>query len=235
MRFSIICGAATWLTCGALACGGSQPTVSDPAQNQARGNQPPTRGAGAAESERETTIEISNDILAECRLPQTSAESPRFELDQSTLRGPEKNLLDDVAECLKTGPLQDRTVTIVGRTDPRGSTEHNQGLGANRAEATRAYLVARGVPQERLLVKSRGEEGARGDDEQTWALDRRVDLLLDRSRVTLSREAPPVPPANPPQTNIHASPGDAAPSPQTTPLPPANPPMQNVQKAPSGK
>jgi peptidoglycan-associated lipoprotein len=210
--------------------------AGDPAQNQARGNVPPTRGGGAAESQREATIEISDDILAECRLPQTSAESPRFELDQSTLRGPEKNLLDDVAECLKNGPLQNRTVTIVGRTDPRGSAEYNQDLGESRAEATRSYLIARGVPEQRLLVKSRGEAGARGNDEQSWSLDRRVDLVLhDRSAGTLSRETPPMPPANPPQTNIHASPGDAAPNPQTTPLPPANPPLENVKKTPSGK
>jgi outer membrane protein OmpA-like peptidoglycan-associated protein len=233
MRFLMICSAATWLTCGALACGGNRPTVGDPAQNQASAG-PPTRGAGAVESDRETRVEVSDEIRAECRVPQTSAESPRFELDQSTLRGPEKNLLDDVANCLKDGPLQNRTMTIVGRTDPRGSAEHNQNLGANRAEATRNYLIARGVPEERLLVMSRGEEGARGNDEKTWEFDRRVDLVLrDRNDGVVSREVP-FPPANPPQTNANAS-TDSATAPQTTPLPPANPPQKNVKESPSGK
>jgi peptidoglycan-associated lipoprotein len=233
MRISMMCGAAAWLTCGVMACGGTQPAASSPTETHAQGNSPPTRGAGEAASDRETVVEVSDEIRAGCGLARAGADSPHFELDESSLRGPDKNLLDDVATCLKEGRLQNRTVTIVGHTDPRGSSEHNQNLGASRADATRNYLVAKGVPEGHLLVMSRGEQGARGNDEQSWALDRRVDLVLRDP--TLSREQPPLPPANPPQTNINASPNDTAPAPQSTPVPPANPPLQNVQKSPSGK
>lgn len=227
-----ICGAATWLACGTLACASGQSTPNDPAMNQAASAQPHTRGSGAVSGERETTIAFSEEIRSACQFPQSSDEAPHFELDESTLRGPDKNVLDDVANCLKGGPLQDRTLTIVGRTDPRGSDEHNQNLGANRAEATRNYLIAKGVPEGRLVVMSRGEQGARGTGEEGWALDRRVDLVLrDRSDGTLTRDTPPLPPANPPQQNVNAAPG----SPQTPPLPPANPPQVNVNQSPTGK
>lgn len=227
-----ICGAATWLACGTLACASGQSTPNDPATNQAASAQPHTRGSGAVSAERETTVAFSEEIRAACRFPQGSEELPHFELDESTLRGPDKNVLDDVASCLKDGPLHERTVTIVGRTDPRGSDQHNQNLGANRAEATRNYLIAKGVPERRLVVMSRGEQGARGTGEESWALDRRVDLVLrDQSDGTLSRDTPPVPPANPPQQNVNAAQG----SPETPPVPPANPPQVNVNQSPTGK
>lgn len=209
--------AAAWLSCGILACAGGQPRTNDPSEQQA--STPATRGSVIA-PERETTVAFSEEIRRECRFPDSREESPHFELDESTLRGPDMSALDDVASCLKDGPLRDRTMTIVGHTDPRGSDAHNQQLGANRAEATRNYLVARGVPEGRLLLTSRGERDAAGTSEPGYSLDRRVDLVLrDRTDGTLTRETPPVPPANPPQPNVNAVQGGGSP-----PVPPANPP-----------
>jgi outer membrane protein OmpA-like peptidoglycan-associated protein len=215
--------AAGWLSCGILACAGGQPRALDPNEEQVGREPPPTRGS-AMSSERETTVAFSEEIRRECRFPQESAESPHFELDQSTLRGPDMSALDDVASCLKEGPLRDRIVTIVGHADARGTAEHNQQLAESRAEATRNYLIARGVPERRLLVVSRGERDAAGTGEPGYSLDRRVDLVLrDRNDGTLSREMPPTPPANPPQPNVNASPAGAGTG--TPPVPPANPPL----------
>jgi hypothetical protein len=66
----------------------------------------------------------------------------------------------------------------VGRADPRGTEAHNDALGAGRARAARDYLAQRGVPADRIRLVSRGELGARGTDEDTYALDRRVDIEL---------------------------------------------------------
>jgi hypothetical protein len=86
--------------------------------------------------------------------------------------------LDDVAKCLSDGPLKGRTMTIIGRTDPRGSAGYNKQLSANRAEAARNYLVQRSVPTSNIRLVALGERGARGNDEASWALDRRVDFEL---------------------------------------------------------
>lgn len=132
----------------------------------------------AARDDRETTVQLSQDFRARCSLPEAPQEAPRFEYDQATLRPRGENVLDAVAQCLKDGPLKDQTITIVGRADPRGTEQYNEDLAASRAAAARNYLVQRGVSAERIKLVSRGEQGARGSDEATWALDRRVDLEL---------------------------------------------------------
>jgi outer membrane protein OmpA-like peptidoglycan-associated protein len=194
-----ICSAAAWLICGTLACS-SDKAPAKTASDSAVSTRPSS--AQMARNDRETTVLLSDEIMRECRFPESREQLPRFELDQSTLRAPGKNVLDDVANCLKEGPLQNRTITIVGRTDPRGSDEHNRELGANRAEAARNYLIQKGVAEQKLLVISRGEEGASGSSEDTWALDRRIDLVLgDRTERTSINQNPPA------NANANALPG----------------------------
>ena len=188
------CGAAALLLCGSLACSSEQKparTASDTANpSRARAAQEAANEA-AGRDDRLTTVQLSDEIRRACRVPEAPAELPRFELDQSTLRAEGKNVLDDVANCLKEGPLQHRTITIVGRADPRGTDEHNQQLGASRAEAARNYLIQQGVAEDKLLVISRGEEGAQGEGEAGWALDRRVDLVLgDNTKRTSINQNP---------------------------------------------
>lgn len=185
MNASIIqCGAAALLVCGSLACSSEQKPARSASEtanpSQARAAQEAAKEAAQREA-RMTTVQLSEELRRECRVPEAPAELPRFELDQSTLRAEGQNVLDDVANCLNEGPLQHRTITIIGRADPRGSEEHNRELGANRAVAARNYLIAKGVPEDKLLVISRGEEGAQGEGEVGWALDRRVDLVLGDS------------------------------------------------------
>jgi peptidoglycan-associated lipoprotein len=89
-------------------------------------------------------------------------------LDEASRRG-----LQQTAECLE----RERTTryVLVGRADPRGTTEYNLALGQRRAEAVKNYLVALGIDATRLGVTSEGSEGATGTDESGWARDRRVD------------------------------------------------------------
>jgi peptidoglycan-associated lipoprotein len=143
-----------------------------------------------------TSIHLSDEIMADCRFPASPGELPQFDVDQSTLRPRGRDILADVANCMKDGPLQNRTITIIGRTDARGTDAHNQQLGATRADATRNYLVSKGVADKKLLVVSRGEEGAKGDDADSMAQDRRVDLVLGdaTNRSNISEN----PPANAP-------------------------------------
>jgi outer membrane protein OmpA-like peptidoglycan-associated protein len=201
------CGAAALLICGSMACSSERQPVraaSDTANpSKARAAQEAANEA-ASRDDRVTTVQLSDEIRRECRFPESPSELPRFELDESTLRADGKNVLDDVANCLKEGPLQHRTVTIVGRADPRGTEEHNRELGANRAEATRNYLVQKGVPEHKLLVTSRGEEGAQGEGESGWALDRRVDLVLgDGTKRTSINQNP--------RANVNATSGAGSP------------------------
>jgi len=198
--------AATWLGWGAMAlgtgCSNEQPPPRDPsnaAATAAPASDSAPASAGQARDDRETTVRVSEEIMHECHLPAGPAELPRFDLDQATLRPRGRNILDDVANCMKDGPLQNRTITVVGRADPRGSDAHNQALAGSRADAARNYLVQKGVVDKKLLVVSRGEQSATGDDEASWALDRRVDLELgDHTERTNISQNPPANAKKPP-------------------------------------
>jgi peptidoglycan-associated lipoprotein len=69
------------------------------------------------------------------------------------------------------------TGVLVGRADPRGSEDYNMNLGEERAATVARHLRYKGVPAEAITTQSQGELDARGHDEETWALDRCVDIM----------------------------------------------------------
>lgn len=210
-----LCTRASWLGCGALAltlvaCAGDKAPANSAAEIS------PVASAEPAASKRvgdgSTTIRLSDEILRDCRFPANPDEVPGFDVNEASLKPRGRDILADVANCMKDGPLQNRTITIIGRTDARGSEAHNEVLGANRAEATRNYLIQKGVSDKKLLVISRGEQGATGTDEETMALDRRVDLVLGDAteRTSLKENPSAIPPARPTGSNAASSYADQA-------------------------
>jgi peptidoglycan-associated lipoprotein len=67
---------------------------------------------------------------------------------------------------------------LVGHCDPRGDAEYNMVLGDHRAHSVKNYIEQRGLPPSRIQTSSRGEMDAVGYNDATWALDRRVDVML---------------------------------------------------------
>ena len=65
-------------------------------------------------------------------------------------------LLDNIAAVLQAHP-EILLVKVEGHADPRGSEEFNLKLSHRRAVAVVAYLVRRGVAEDRLIAKERGE------------------------------------------------------------------------------
>jgi outer membrane protein OmpA-like peptidoglycan-associated protein len=186
--------AAKWLGCGALAV-----TVAACASEQSPPRQASDVTADSstgARNDADTTIQISEDFRRECQLPNAPQEAPHFDYADATLHARGANILDDVAKCLSEGPLKGRVMTIIGRTDPRGSAEYNKQLSASRAEAARNYLVQHGVAQSNIRIVAHGEKGAMGNDESSWALDRRVDFELGDVNVA----------GSPAANNVNASP-----------------------------
>lgn len=70
-------------------------------------------------------------------------------------------------------------VTLEGHTDERGTRSYNLALGERRADTVKRFLIAEGVPPERLGTLSYGEERPAdpGHGEQSWAVNRRVELV----------------------------------------------------------
>ncbi len=71
-------------------------------------------------------------------------------------------------------------LTVEGHADERGTREYNFALGARRAETTKDYLVARGIPAARIRTISYGKERpvATCNDVSCWSQNRRAVTVL---------------------------------------------------------
>jgi len=98
-----------------------------------------------------------------------------FEYDSSDLKPEAMRALDVHAKDLKGNGAR---VVLEGHADERGTREYNMALGERRAKAVQRYLVLQGVSPAQLELVSYGEERpvATGNDEQSWAQNRRVEL-----------------------------------------------------------
>ena len=75
----------------------------------------------------------------------------------------------------------DIKVRLEGHADERGSREYNIALGERRAESVRRLLLLQGVGANQVSMISYGEElpAALAHDEESWALNRRVELVYE--------------------------------------------------------
>jgi peptidoglycan-associated lipoprotein len=108
-----------------------------------------------------------------------SGTAPFFEFDSFHAREADQATMKTLADCMISGPLKGKTIKLIGHTDPRGTPDYNEKLGAERAERVRHHLLQHGVEAGRVQVESLGEEEASRAPEN-WAKDRRVEIQLVR-------------------------------------------------------
>lgn len=101
-----------------------------------------------------------------------------FDSDSSEINASGQGTLDKQAAWLARYPRY--SFTIEGHADERGTREYNFALGARRAEATKNYLVARGVGANRIRTTSLGKERpvAVCNDISCWSQNRRAVTVL---------------------------------------------------------
>ena len=100
-----------------------------------------------------------------------------FDFDQAIVRRAGHDELDKHAQVLaRDGYMR---VRLEGHADERGTREYNLALGERRANAVRAYLVARGASRSQIEVVSYGEEKPANSshNESSWAQNRRVEIV----------------------------------------------------------
>jgi peptidoglycan-associated lipoprotein len=101
-----------------------------------------------------------------------------FESDQTDLTSVAQETLNKQAQWL--GQYNRYAITVEGHADERGTREYNLALGARRSQVTRDYLVARGVPANRIRTISYGKERpvAVCNDISCWSQNRRAVTVL---------------------------------------------------------
>lgn len=82
------------------------------------------------------------------------ARSIRFEEGSARIDTASRSLVDEVARALS--PCLGAVIEVTGHTDDSGAEERNLELSRQRAEAVRAALISRGIPDEALIAKGEG-------------------------------------------------------------------------------
>ena len=109
-----------------------------------------------------------------------------FDTGKADLKPEGRAKLDDVATKLNQPGVQIESMTITGHTDNVGSAPANQRLSERRAEAVKAYLVAKGVDGSKIKTSGRGLTQPVADNKtpQGRAQNRRVELEVSGLRAT---------------------------------------------------
>jgi peptidoglycan-associated lipoprotein len=72
----------------------------------------------------------------------------------------------------------DMVITVSGHADERGTREYNLALGQRRGDAVKDYLLLNGINNNRVTVKSFGEEYplVTGSNDESWSKNRRAEI-----------------------------------------------------------
>lgn len=110
---------------------------------------------------------------------QQTPRSFYFDFDSATLKSEFEPALQAHARYLASNPKT--RIRVEGSADERGSPEYNRQLGLKRAENVRQSLIARGVQEKQVSIRTLGESRPKqtGHDEQSWAENRRADLVYE--------------------------------------------------------
>lgn len=120
------------------------------------------------------SVQIDDKIIKLCGDLPTA----RFAFDSSDVQPDAAAALDALARCFVSGPGKGKGLRLIGHADSRGETEYNLALGQKRAGSIAEFLAKKGMEQGKLSSSSKGEFEASGTDEDGWARDRKVEVIL---------------------------------------------------------
>jgi len=147
---------------GLAGCPGSTPPSEAPpdASSQSKGTAPPS-------GDQRQNVVVGG-------IPIDVGDRVFFAFDSSLLNADAQRTLQRQAVWLRSA--EPRILTVEGHCDDRGTREYNLALGDRRASVVRDYLVAQGVPADRLRIVSYGKERPQvsGHDEAAWTQNRRA-------------------------------------------------------------
>jgi peptidoglycan-associated lipoprotein len=128
-----------------------------------------------ADGTGETRRELKSDALG-----IRTQRSVYFELNSDEVRDEFKPMLKAHADYLAAHP--GAKLRVEGNADERGSVDYNRRLGLKRAESVKDALLVSGAKSAQIKSVSLGESKPKlaGHDEESWAENRRADIIYDR-------------------------------------------------------
>ena len=103
-----------------------------------------------------------------------------FDFRKATIQKVSHPLLNEVAKALEENPTIQ--VRVEGHTDSRGGDAFNLKLSQARAESVRAYLIGKGVDEDRMTPRGFGESAPISDNRTQKGRDmnRRVEFVITK-------------------------------------------------------
>jgi len=141
-------------------------------------NQVATEATDTVQTDTIEAIELSpEEQLVEKYTSAILSTTINFEFDKSLILPEYAEILDAHAKLLVDNP--DKSITVEGHADEKGTPEYNIALGERRGLAVSTYLENMGVAESQISVVSYGEEKPvnTGHDEAAWSENRRAELV----------------------------------------------------------
>ncbi len=106
-------------------------------------------------AKRDSRPDVSEAVVRKETIIVDLSADPLFNFDKFHIRADMRGRLDRLIAAL------DRTnytiIDAVGHTDRIGTVAYNQKLSERRANAVKAYLVSKGIPEQRIRASGRGK------------------------------------------------------------------------------
>lgn len=105
-----------------------------------------------------------------------------FDFDKAVLKPEGKAKLEDLVSKLEGTDLE--VIVATGHTDWTGTDAYNMKLSMRRAQAVKAFLVSKGIPESRVFTEGKGEREPVADNRtrQGRAQNRRVEVEVVGNR-----------------------------------------------------
>jgi outer membrane protein OmpA-like peptidoglycan-associated protein len=127
-------------------------------------------------------LEEDQDFIKDFDFPLKSTAKPItvpeifYDLDKSTLRPESKKALDGLITVLNENPTI--TIKLTSHTDYRADDNYNMKLSERRAKSVMDYLIAKGIPADRLTFEGKGETTPKAvENDEEYLPFKRGDVL----------------------------------------------------------
>ncbi|HAF78350.1 MAG TPA: hypothetical protein DCG42_13625 [Maribacter sp.] len=139
--------------------------------------------ADALAAAEKAKIDALNNKKEEIKSRIESLGNVYFALNSSVVNTSSKKVLDSLANVLEEIPTL--KLKITSHTDSRGTSKYNDWLSQRRVDKTKAYLISKGIAEDKLVTEAYGETMLLNEcDDNTYcpedkhAVNRRSEFVI---------------------------------------------------------